>query len=104
MSPGDGYLEALQAPNVTPIFNAAVKTTKDGIIGEDGKEHEVDAIICATGFDVSFAKQWTVTGRNGKTLQEQWKDNPQSFFSVWAKDFPNLFFILGPNSRKPQFP
>ncbi|EXJ86753.1 hypothetical protein A1O3_03707 [Capronia epimyces CBS 606.96] len=98
LSPGDGYLEALQAPNVTPIFNAAARITEDGIVDSDGTEHKVDAIICATGFDVSFAKQWTVTGRHGKTLQEQWKDNPQSYFSVCAKDFPNLFFVLGPNS------
>jgi len=100
LSPGDGYLEALQEPNVTPIFNAAARVTEDGIIDSDGKEHKVDAIVCATGFDVSFAKQWTVTGRDGAVLQEQWKDDPQSYFSVCAKNFPNLFFILGPNSRE----
>ncbi|KAH6661828.1 hypothetical protein B0J14DRAFT_622108 [Halenospora varia] len=98
LSPGDGYLEALQKKNVTPVFSAAAEITADGIVDAEGKHHQVDAIICATGFDVSFAKQWPVNGRNGKLLQEEWAEDPQSYFSVCARNFPNFFFILGPNS------
>jgi Predicted flavoprotein involved in K+ transport len=32
LSPGDGYLEALRAPNTTPVFNAAAKITENGVI------------------------------------------------------------------------
>lgn len=100
LSPGDGYLEALQKPNVKAIFNAATAITANGVLDANGVEHEVDAIICATGFDTSWAKKWPIKGRNGALLSERWRDDPQSYLSVCAKDFPNLFFILGPNARK----
>ncbi|EXJ67978.1 uncharacterized protein A1O5_08592 [Cladophialophora psammophila CBS 110553] len=98
LSPGDGYLEALQKPNVNAIFNSATAITADGVVDSDGAEHKVDAIICATGFDTSWAKKWPVKGRNGALLKEQWSEDPQSYLSVCAKNFPNLFFILGPNA------
>ncbi|CAG9953894.1 unnamed protein product [Clonostachys rosea f. rosea IK726] len=98
LSPGDGYLEALLEPNVKTVFNSVSEFTEDGVIDADGNRHEVDAIICATGFDVSFAKQWPVIGRGGKSLKEEWKENPESYMSVTARHFPNFFFILGPNS------
>ncbi len=55
LSPGDGYVEALQEKNTIVMFSAAAEITADKIINAEGKHHQVDAIICATGFDVSFA-------------------------------------------------
>jgi hypothetical protein len=41
-------------PNITTVFNAATKFTENSVVDSDGKEHKGNAIICATGFDVSF--------------------------------------------------
>ena len=43
----------------------------------DGKEHEFDVIICATGFDVAFTPHIRIVGRNGVSIQESWKEEPQ---------------------------
>lgn len=99
LSPGDGYLEALQKENVSPVFSSVTRVTPDGVEDAEGRSYKVDAIICATGFDTNWCKSWPVQGRNGRLLQEAWGETPESYFSCCAKDFPSLFFILGPNAR-----
>ncbi len=47
-TPGKGYLEALIEPNVHVFTKMFQKITEKGFIDADGKEHEVDVIICAT--------------------------------------------------------
>lgn len=98
LSPGDGYLESLQESNVSAVFSEVTHITEDGVIDANGDAHKVDAIICATGFDTNWCKSWPVIGRKGRLLQDAWGGDPESYFSCCAKDFPNLFFILGPNA------
>lgn len=62
LTPGDGYLEALQEPNCRPELSRVVRITENGIQFEKGHE-EFDAIICATGFDISFKAAWDMVGR-----------------------------------------
>ena len=52
-TPGDGFLEALVADNTTVVTEDIECVIPKGIKTIDGTEYEVDAIICATGFDVS---------------------------------------------------
>lgn len=51
LTPGPGYLEALVEDNVEFIGTGITRCTETGIIDDNGKLSEVDAIICATGFD-----------------------------------------------------
>lgn len=51
LTPGPGYLEALCEDNVDFIGTGITKVTETGILDHNGDYHEVDAIICATGFD-----------------------------------------------------
>lgn len=51
LTPGPGYLEALVEDNVTFIGAGIREVTKNGLFDTNGDFHEVDAIICATGFD-----------------------------------------------------
>lgn len=55
LSPGDGYLEALQEENVSPVFSLVI-----GVEDAEGRSYKVDAILCATGFDTSWCKSWPV--------------------------------------------
>ena len=49
VTPGDPYIEAIQRPNVDVHFTSVTRLTKNGVIGADGIERKVDAVICATG-------------------------------------------------------
>lgn len=51
VSPGPRYLECLVRENLDFIPKSVKKVTETGIIDDDGNLREVDAIICATGFD-----------------------------------------------------
>ena len=51
LTPGPGYLEALIEENVQFVGAGVREVTESGLIDTNGDFHEVDAIICATGFD-----------------------------------------------------
>ena len=51
VSPGPRYLESLVEDHLTFIPKGVKSVTETGIIDDDGDFREVDAIICATGFD-----------------------------------------------------
>ncbi|KAH6886926.1 hypothetical protein B0T10DRAFT_461389 [Thelonectria olida] len=96
LSPGDGYLEALQASNVSVEFGHIQEITQKGIKTANSTE-EFDVIVCATGFDVSFCPFWELRGKNGIRLSEQWSENPEAYFGICAPNIPNYFIFNGPN-------
>lgn len=51
VSPGPRYLECLVEDNLNFIPKSVKKVTETGIVDDDGTFREVEAIICATGFD-----------------------------------------------------
>ena len=97
LSPGDGYLEAFCKDNATLTFDPIERITEHGIKTLKGEEQEFDVIVCATGFDTSFIPSWKLVGRNGATLEERWKVNPEAFFAVQVESMPNYFIFNGPN-------
>lgn len=96
LTPGDGYLEALVQSNVTRVFNEIDHITPDGLITDDGALHEVDVIICATGFNVGFTPSYTLNGLEGRVMQKEWDKEPRCYLGLSAPYFPNYFTILGP--------
>lgn len=93
---GEGYLEALQKPNVTVEMSPIQQVTNRDIITTNSVK-EFDIIICATGFDVSFAPLWELVGKDGIRLADQWRDSPEAYFGVCAPNMPNYFIFNGPN-------
>jgi cation diffusion facilitator CzcD-associated flavoprotein CzcO len=68
-------------------------------VTEDGVEREVDAIIFGTGFhvtDIPLAS--VVRGSDGRTLADVWNGSPSAYLGTAVAGFPNLFFLLGPNT------
>ena len=64
------------------------------------KDHEIDALVLATGFDAmtgSVAKI-DIRGRNGVTLNQKWAEGPKTLLGLMTAGFPNLFIITGPGS------
>ncbi|VTT55935.1 unnamed protein product [Fusarium fujikuroi] len=96
-TPGDGYLEALRQDNTRVTFDPIVQITESGI--QTTQDYtDFDIIVCATGFDASFRRSWTVQGRNGYQLHEAWGESPEAYFGVAAANMPNYFIFIGPNS------
>ncbi|KAL4811335.1 FAD/NAD(P)-binding domain-containing protein [Aspergillus unguis] len=97
-TPGNGYLEALCSPKVEIIWGEIDSFNETGLLAANGAQRDVDAIICATGFNMSFSPRFPIIGRNKVNLQEKWDDKPECYLSVTAADMPNFFIYLGPGS------
>ncbi|BEJ11415.1 hypothetical protein CspHIS471_0108370 [Cutaneotrichosporon sp. HIS471] len=99
LTPGNGFLESLCEDHVSVISNPIERITENGLITKDGKVHEVDAIVCATGFDVSLLPRFPFTGKNGADLKERWNNSPvEGYMSLMVDEFPNYFMFLGPSA------
>ena len=93
------YYPALQKPNCKLITWPIATISPKGIRTAEGIEHQVDCIVFATGFEVSKAgTPFTIRGIQGRVLAEEWARGSQAYKSVNVSGYPNLSFILGPNS------
>jgi len=93
------YYAALARPNVEVVTDGIDSISSRGIVGRDGREHAVDTIVYATGFQVSEAvAPFPIVGKNGVNLQEQWADGAEAYRGATVPGFPNLFFVGGPNT------
>ncbi|KAI8938623.1 hypothetical protein NX059_004495 [Plenodomus lindquistii] len=94
-TPAPGYLEALVASNTT-IFTDPIGTiTPTGFTDYSGTHHDVDAIICATGFNTSWLPRFPFIA-HGVDLRDMWKESVTSYLSVGIPNFPNTFSFCGP--------
>ncbi|KAL1943924.1 hypothetical protein VTO73DRAFT_3742 [Trametes versicolor] len=98
ITPGPGYLEALCEDNVDFVPVDIARVTETGIETVDGVSQDLDVIICATGYDLSFQLPFQIIGRGGIEINEKWKPHPVSYLSIAVDGFPNLFMVDGPNS------
>ena len=93
------YYPALGRPNVELVAQAAAGFTATGVVAADGSVREVDAIVCATGFNtVEPLASLPVRGRGGRTIADAWRGGPEAYRGVAVAGFPNLFMLLGPNT------
>ena len=93
LTPGQNFLESLVKENVEVVSDDIVKVDGDGLVTADGKKHEVDAIVCATGFDTTYRPRFKLVGRKGMPLSEIWNDTEDvmAYLAVAVPDFPNYF-------------
>jgi len=97
-----GFYETFNRPNVTLVNvkeNPISHVTEQGIVTEDGTLHELDVLICATGFDAVDGNyvRADIRGKGGEGLKAHWADGPSGYLGMATSGFPNLFMILGPN-------
>lgn len=97
MTPGEGYLEALTKENVTRVYDEIERITPQGLQDATGRMHEVDIIVAATGFDVSFKPPFKITGVDGVDMHEEFDRTgiPNVYLSMAVPRFPNYFTING---------
>jgi cation diffusion facilitator CzcD-associated flavoprotein CzcO len=94
------YYPALSRDNVHVVTEGVTHVREHSVIAADGTEHEVDAIIFGTGFHVTDAfDSLDVIGLDEKNLGKQWQQHGmQTHKGITVSGFPNLFFLLGPNT------
>ena len=91
----DLFTRAIQKPNVDVHFTPVVKITETGLVGEDGTSVDVDTIVCATGFDVSYRPRFPIVGKNGVELADKWKICPEGYLGLGVPDMPNFITFVG---------
>ncbi|GAA4709008.1 NAD(P)/FAD-dependent oxidoreductase [Pseudonocardia yuanmonensis] len=97
------YYDAFNQDNVelvdlkeTPIE----KVTRNGIVTTDGREHEFEVIVLATGFD-SFTGGLTdidVRSTKGESFSEVFRDGARTALGRATAGFPNMLYVYGPQS------
>ncbi|GAA0948995.1 NAD(P)/FAD-dependent oxidoreductase [Nonomuraea longicatena] len=93
------YYPALTRPNVTLITEAAREIRTRSVVDASGVEREVDVLVYGTGFKVTDGLQeQRIIGRGGLKIQDAWRDGIETYYGIATAGFPNLFFLLGPNT------
>ncbi|MGB3303742.1 flavin-containing monooxygenase [Gordonia sp. (in: high G+C Gram-positive bacteria)] len=93
------YYRAITASNAELVTAGISQICPEGIVTDDGRLHQMDAIVMATGFRAhDYMRPMTITGRDGLTLDEAWANGPRAYAMTAIPGFPNLFTVLGPNS------
>jgi cation diffusion facilitator CzcD-associated flavoprotein CzcO len=96
------YFQCFNRPDVELITEPIERVSARGIVTKDGKEREVDVLICATGYNVFNRKcvpGYELVGRGGVDLGEFWEKNRyQAYEGATVPGFPNLFLFMGPYS------
>lgn len=95
-----GFFKALTREHVTLHRASFERVTTDGVITTEGRFVPADVIILATGFELEFTTSIDISGRDGRTLADLWKngDDPRAYLGIQVSGFPNLFVTAGPNS------
>jgi cation diffusion facilitator CzcD-associated flavoprotein CzcO len=94
------YLPTLRRPNVELVTEAIREVTETGVTTADGREHELDCIIWATGFAATeFLGRIAVTGAGGRSLGDVWAGGAHAHLGMTVPGFPSLFVMYGPNTN-----
>lgn len=91
------YYPAISRPNAELVTDRIVRINPQGVETDDGKVHELDVLVLATGFDAAaFILPTKVTGENGRDLEEFWDRAPRAHRAVAVPGFPNFWMLEGP--------
>lgn len=88
-----GYLASLHRDNVELRTEGIERLTETGLVSDGGHKSDYDAIILATGFNVSsFLTPIKIIGKTGKSLHDQWNNHrgAQAYMGSFVHDCPNF--------------
>ena len=94
------YYSTLERPNVELVSQGVRELTKNGVVAEDGTERPADVIVLSTGFESTrFLAPMEIRGRDGRDLNEVWREGANAYLGMTVAGFPNLFVMYGPNTN-----
>ena len=91
------FYPAISRDNAFLVTESIERVTPAGVQTADGKVHELDVLVLATGFDPgAFILPTRVTGEDGRDLAEFWDGAPRAHRAVALPGFPNFWLLEGP--------
>ena len=99
---GTNFYETFNRDNVEAVdvkANPIERFTEKGLI-VGGEEIELDAIICASGFDALTGALTVIDirGVDGRSIKDAWAHGADTYLGFGIAGFPNLHMIGGPGS------
>ncbi|MCX5738537.1 MAG: NAD(P)/FAD-dependent oxidoreductase [Proteobacteria bacterium] len=95
----DDYWASFERENVDLVTEPIEEIVPEGIRTADGKLHELDVLVLATGFALGLASApFPIIGRGGRTLDQIWADGAVAYKGMTVSGFPNWFILMGPNT------
>ncbi len=95
----EDFYDAIQRPNARLAIEGIERIEPGGVRTRDGRLHELDVLVLATGFRVDrFVRPMRVAGRDGVALDDVWKQGPFAYMAISVPGFPNFFMLNGPNA------
>jgi cation diffusion facilitator CzcD-associated flavoprotein CzcO len=92
------FYDAIQRPNAELVTEGIACVEPKGVRTKDGRLHELDVLVLATGFKAdAFMRPMVVVDRDGRTLEDAWTPRPNAYLSISIPGFPNFFMLNGPN-------
>lgn len=97
-----GFFEVFNQDNVELVdtnSDPIQEFTAKGIKTADGREHEIDVVVFATGFDAITGSITKIDVQGtSESIRDKWKRGVYSHLGMATSGFPNMFFVYGPQA------
>lgn len=94
------FIATLTRPNVEVVSSPARTLRARSLVTEDGRELDVDVVVCATGYAAAdYLGQIEVIGERGVSLHDTWSEGAFAYLGMTVPGFPNFFMLYGPNTN-----
>jgi cation diffusion facilitator CzcD-associated flavoprotein CzcO len=93
------YFAGVARENVSIDTAGIARVTPAGVITADGELHELDALVCGTGFAIEEVfTGLDLHGEHGVSLQDAWAGGIEAHRGTTVAGFPNAALLSGPNT------
>ncbi len=104
-----GYFEAYNRANVLlvdTLCDEPIERITPLGIKTSRREHELDILIYATGFDgvTGAFDRIDIRGTGAVQLKDAWAESPRTYLGMLAEGFPNMLMVLGPHTARGNIP
>ncbi len=94
------WYPTLMRPNVTVVEQPIDHIEPDAIVTTDGIRRPADVLVFGTGFTTTdFLAHIPITGVDGRTLADEWRDGARAYLGTAVPGFPNCYLLYGPNTN-----
>jgi len=95
----DDYYPTFSRANVRLVTDDIERVERAAIRCVDGERIAADVLILGTGFKATDPIPGNmIFGRGGRDLAHAWQSGPEAYLGTTVSGFPNLFFLIGPNT------